>query len=170
MNLVSLLVRSARVLPERTAVFVGTVPVLTYRALARETAALASSLREKFSLAPGERVALVMSNCSAYAECLFTCWYAGLVCVPANAKLHACEITFILKNSGARVVFVTSDLAATAPESLGVISQPHPIGHCHVADLKSRIASALHLVNRQQPPSAKYLWPQRENIGASMLT
>jgi len=126
MNLVSLLVRAARVMPEQTAVFVGTTPVLTYGALARETAALASSLRDKFALAPGERVALVMSNCSAYVGCLFACWYAGLICVPANAKLHAREIAFILENSGARAVFVTSDLAATVSDALGVMSQPHP--------------------------------------------
>ena len=108
-------------MPERTAVFVVVAPVLTYGELARVAAALASNLRDKFALGPGERVALVMSNCSAYVTCLFACWHAGLVCVPANSKLHAREIAFILENSGARAVFVTPDLAAAVSDALGLV-------------------------------------------------
>jgi acyl-CoA synthetase (AMP-forming)/AMP-acid ligase II len=46
--------------------------------------------------------------------------------VPANAKLHAREIAFILENSGARVALVTPDLAATLSAALGFMSTRQP--------------------------------------------
>jgi acyl-CoA synthetase (AMP-forming)/AMP-acid ligase II len=126
MNLASFLLRAARVMPERTAVFVGATPVFTYGRLAVQAGALGANLRARFSLAPGDRVALIMANCADYVSCMFACWHAGLVCVPANAKLHALEFAFILENSGARVVLVTEDLAATVSEALGAMTQVRP--------------------------------------------
>src|SRR6187200_3067837 len=126
MNIASLLIRAARVMPERTAVFVGTAPEATYGELAARANALGSNLRRNFALAPNERVALIMSNCGAYLQCLFACWHVGLICVPANAKLHAREIAFILENSGARVALVTPDLAATLSAALGFMSTRQP--------------------------------------------
>ena len=65
---------------------------------------------------PGDRVALVMKNVPEYVELLLAGWYAGLTMVPANAKLHARELEYILDHSGARVCFVTPDLSeAIAP-------------------------------------------------------
>lgn len=126
MNVASLLVRAARAMPERTAVFVGTSPLLTYAELARQTATLAANLRQRFGLAPGDRVALVMSNCAEYAGCLMACWHAGLIAMPVNAKLHAREIAFTLDNSAARVVLVTPDLAAIVSEALSFMEGRQP--------------------------------------------
>ena len=44
-------------------------------------------------------------------------WHAGLCAVPMNAKLHAKEFAFILENSGAKLCFVTPDLADTIAEA-----------------------------------------------------
>ena len=44
---------------------------------------------------PGERVALVSRNVPEYVEALFGCWWAGLVAVPVNAKLHPKELAYI---------------------------------------------------------------------------
>ena len=41
----------------------------------------------------------------------------GLCAVPMNAKLHAKEFAFILENSGAKLCFVTPDLADTIAEA-----------------------------------------------------
>jgi long-chain acyl-CoA synthetase len=75
---------------------------------------------------PGDRVALVMSNCPEYVETLFACWHAGLVAVPVNAKLHPKEVEYILQHSGARLCFVTAEYeagprSAAAPALLDVI-------------------------------------------------
>ena len=60
---------------------------------------------------PGTRVAIAMTNCPQFFETLFGAWHAGLVAVPINAKLHRNEFAYILDHSGARICFVTPDLA-----------------------------------------------------------
>jgi len=115
MNLVHLLLRSARWLPEQPAIAVGTRTVLTYGELALRASRLSSGFRTKLNLQPGDRVALAMKNCPEYHQILFACWHAGLTAVPMNAKLHPKEFAYILENSGARACFVTPDLAAAVP-------------------------------------------------------
>ncbi len=123
MNLVHLLLRSARRLPEQPALAVGKTAVRSYGDLARRAARLAASLRGKFGLGPGERVALAMKNCPEYYEVLFACWHAGLIAVPMNAKLHAREFAWILENSGARLCFVTPDLESSIPAAISTGSK-----------------------------------------------
>ena len=110
MNLVRLLARSARRLPEAPALARGTGVVATYAELAQRVARLAAGMTRKFGLAPGERVALAMKNHPRFYEVLFACWHAGLAAVPMNAKLHPREFAYILRNSGAKLCFVTPDL------------------------------------------------------------
>src|SRR5436190_6644425 len=61
---------------------------------------LASACRAS-GLQSGDRVALVSRNAPAYVEAMFACWWAGLVAVPVNAKLHPRELAFVLGDSGA---------------------------------------------------------------------
>ena len=116
MNLAHLLARSARVFPDRPAVALGERIVADHRALARRCSALAAATRGRLGLVPGDRVALFMKNSPEYVELLWAAWWAGLAAVPINAKLHPKEAEYILDDSGARVCFVTPDLAeAIAP-------------------------------------------------------
>jgi acyl-CoA synthetase (AMP-forming)/AMP-acid ligase II len=126
MNLAHHLVRAARVDGTAPAVFKGANLVADYRALAASTASLASALRQRFSLMPKSRVALLMKNTPDYVTCLYACWHAGLVAVPINAKLHPREIAFILEDSGAAVMFVTDDMAPAASEALSLLSMRKP--------------------------------------------
>ncbi|HYC22248.1 MAG TPA: AMP-binding protein, partial [Candidatus Bathyarchaeia archaeon] len=121
MNLAHLLLRSARRLPEQPALAVGRTPVATYGELAARVARLSASLRNKFNLAAGDRVALAMKNCPEYYEILFACWHAGLTAVPMNAKLHPKEFAYILENSGAKLCFTSPELESTVPS-------PTPVG------------------------------------------
>jgi long-chain acyl-CoA synthetase len=118
MNLVHLLLRSARWLPERPALAVGPKPVRTYRQMARRVSRLASGLQTKINAKAGDRIALAMKNGPEFYEALFACWHAGLTPVPMNAKLHAKEFAYILENSGAKVCFITPDLAAAIPRGI----------------------------------------------------
>ncbi len=86
--------------------------VATYAGLADRVTALSHCLRQTLCLQPGARVALMMGNCAEYVELLYAAWWAGLTVVPINAKLHAEEAAYILEHCGARVCFVTPDLAA----------------------------------------------------------
>ena len=125
MNLAHLLRRAGLAAPDRSAVAVGHERVLNYGDLAPRVAAIGGALRGRFGLAHGDRVALAMRNGPAYVEMMFACWHAGVAAVPINAKLHAREFEYILADAGARVVFVTPDLAETiasvAPPGLPII-------------------------------------------------
>jgi long-chain acyl-CoA synthetase len=117
-NLVHLLLRTARWQPERPALAIGKRPLRTYGEMASRVARIAFSFEEKFNLLPGDRVALAMRNSPEFYEILFACWHAGLTAVPMNAKLHPKEFAYILENSGARLCFVTPDLQASVPSGL----------------------------------------------------
>jgi len=114
-NLAQLLVRAARVHPDRPAVLRGERVLWRYRELADRVARLAGHLRA-LGLAAGDRVAIVMRNDVAYLESLYAVWWAGLAAVPINAKLHAGEVAFILDDAGASALIAGEDLAdAVAP-------------------------------------------------------
>jgi long-chain acyl-CoA synthetase len=114
-NLAHLLARSARTFPGRPALALGDRTVAGYAVLARRCGALAANLRATLGLAPGDRVGIFAANCPEYVELVWAAWWAGLPVVPINAKLHAKEAEYILEHSGARVCFVTPDLAGTVP-------------------------------------------------------
>lgn len=122
MNLAQHLERSAHSYPHRPAIGFGAARLYDYATLAERVARLAGALRERFGLVEGERVAIVSSNRPDYVETLYAIWHAGLVGVPANAKLHGAELSYILGHCGARVVFASPDCAAAieahAPPSL----------------------------------------------------
>ncbi|HET7729490.1 MAG TPA: AMP-binding protein [Usitatibacter sp.] len=104
MNPVTWLERAARTRAGEVAVFHGTRPWATYAELAARVACLAAGWRRR-GLAPGERIAFVMENSPEYLVGLYAAWWAGLVAVPVNSKLHAREVEFIARNCGAREVF-----------------------------------------------------------------
>ena len=110
MSLAHLLIRQALLQGERHAVFDGAEPWARYRDWAARSAGAAMRLREA-GLAPGDRVLLFMRNHPRYLELLWAAWWAGLVVVPVNAKLHPREVEWIVDNAQARWAFVTSDVA-----------------------------------------------------------
>jgi long-chain acyl-CoA synthetase len=121
LNLAALLLRAAQREPERPAIAVGTRPVASYRALAAQARALAGALRHRYELAPGDRVALVMTNSAETIPAMFACWIAGLCAVPINAKLHPKELGYILEHAGARLCLCTADLESQlAPLAAGL--------------------------------------------------
>jgi long-chain acyl-CoA synthetase len=116
-NLAAWLQRAGRSHPEQPAIAVGDRVALTYAQLAARCAGLAGALRSRYGLGPGDRVAVVARNDPAYIEALFGIWWAGLVAVPINAKLHAAEIVWILEHAEASLAFVSADV----PRSLGSV-------------------------------------------------
>jgi long-chain acyl-CoA synthetase len=122
MNLALWLERAGSSHGDRPALGLGSRVIRRYRDVAGRAARLAASLRQRFLLEPGERVAIVAKNCPDYLELMFGIWHAGLAAVPANVKLHARELAYILQHSGARVCFASSDLsdevASHAPPTL----------------------------------------------------
>lgn len=110
MNLAHLLLRSARSAGDRPAVYLGTELLFDYATLATRAAALGQALTQRYALRPGDRVGLFMSNHPSVLEILFGCWWAGLVVVPMNPKLHPREADYILAHSQASLAFTTDDI------------------------------------------------------------
>jgi long-chain acyl-CoA synthetase len=122
MNLALWLQRAGLSHPSMPAAASGTRVVATYGQLAERAARLAGALRERCKLAPGDRVAIAAKNTPDYLALLYGIWHAGLVAVPANAKLHGAELAYILEQSGARLCFaspgIDSEIAPHVPQSL----------------------------------------------------
>ena len=110
MSLAHLLLKQACQSPDRTAVFHGMQPHASHALWAARSAGLALRLREA-GLMPGDRVLIFMRNHPRYLELLWGAWWAGLVVVPVNAKLHPREVEWIVDDAQARWAFVTSDVA-----------------------------------------------------------
>lgn len=111
MTLAHLLLRQARRQPQRPAILNGADLHASYGDWAARSAGLAGRLRQT-GLQPGERVLLFARNHPRYLEVLWGLWWAGLVAVPVNAKLHPREVEWIVGHCGARWAFVSSDVAA----------------------------------------------------------
>ncbi len=110
MNLALWLERTARVHPTRPALFAGARQVADYAGLWRDAGGLAAGLAAR-GIAPGDRVGMFLTNCPEYITCVYGIWTAGAAKVPVNNKLHPREVAWILKNAGAKLAFVTPDLA-----------------------------------------------------------
>jgi long-chain acyl-CoA synthetase len=138
MNIASFLERAARAHPDNPAVSLGDKVWIRYGELMKRASAMAGGLRQRFGLQPGDRVAMAMGNCPEYIETWYAAWIAGLATVPMNAKLHPRELEYILENSGARLCFVTPDLA----QAVGSLKAALP-GLGHVIEVGSRDYLAL---------------------------
>ncbi|MFM9939636.1 MAG: AMP-binding protein [Hyphomicrobiaceae bacterium] len=101
----------ARQQPDRLAI-TEAARSLTYRAFDAAASSIAAALVSRHGLARGDRVGIWMENCLEFLPVLYGIWRAGLVAVPINNKLHPKELAWILENAGARLLFVTPDLAA----------------------------------------------------------
>ncbi len=113
MNIAAHMVRAGLAFGDRPAVAKGAKVVRPYAQVAERVSRLAASLRGRYELTAGDRVALTLKNCPEYLELLYACWHAGLVAVPINAKLHKSEFQFILDNSEAKLCFATPELIDT---------------------------------------------------------
>src|SRR5689334_22477915 len=111
MNISLWLHRAGLAQPERPAGGPGTRVLRSYGDFAGRAARLARALRDARGLTPGERAVIAAKNSPDYLDALYGVWHAGLVAVPANAKLHGAELGYIIAQSGARVCLASADLA-----------------------------------------------------------
>lgn len=77
----------------------------TYGQFAMRVNRLAGALRA-IDIEPGARVAFLSANCHRLLEAYYGVLEAGGVLLPLNVRLAARELTYILNNSGASVLFL----------------------------------------------------------------
>jgi fatty-acyl-CoA synthase len=90
--------------PRRTAV-VCNQESFTYAQFAERASRLAGALRQA-DIQPGDRVAFLSSNCHRLLEAYYGVPEAGAVLLPLNIRLAANELSYILNDSGATILFV----------------------------------------------------------------
>lgn len=135
MNLAEWLVRSARRHPDNPALFAGSRQLGDYRAFAASAAAIGGGIRDRFGIAPGDRVAIFAANSTQYLEAMYGAWFAGAAIVPINAKLHAREAAWIVEDSGARLVFADAAHAGTLSPLLSSACQMIDMQSAQFAEL-----------------------------------
>lgn len=111
---VSFLRRSAYIFPDKIAVVHGDRRY-SYRALAERVDRLASRLRAD-GLRKGDRVAFLCTNIPPLLEAHFAVPAAGGVLVAINTRLNAAEVDYILRDCGARFLFVDAELERQTSE------------------------------------------------------
>ncbi|MEQ8708644.1 MAG: AMP-binding protein [Rhodospirillales bacterium] len=117
MNIARFLQRSAGLYGDRPALALDDQVIANYAAFARNAACLGQRLKDRFAIAPGDRIAICMSNRPDYSLIAFACWWVGAAIVAVNSKLHSREIRFILEDSGAKLCF---GCPKTAPSLTGM--------------------------------------------------
>src|SRR3954470_18310361 len=135
MNLACAFEESARKNSGKPAIFWGE-EVIKYDLLLRDSNVLANYLLNKFQITPGERIAIWLKNCPEYVPVLFGIFQADGVVVPINNFFKPDEVTYILRDCGARVLISDSSMRE------GTSKLREAIPGLQVLELESLLAQA----------------------------
>src|SRR5712672_491358 len=102
MNVGRFLAHAAERDPAKPA-FVWGSNVISYGQANARSDSVAGAL-QRFGLAKGERVGVLMPNCPQLLESMFATWKAGGCVVPLNARFRREEIIYHLADARARMV------------------------------------------------------------------
>jgi long-chain acyl-CoA synthetase len=90
--------------------------VVSYGKLLNYALRFRDLLKNKAATKRGDRVCLLIKNRPEFISVLFSIWFSDCVVVPINIFLKPAEVDYILKNSGASVIFVDADTVHVANE------------------------------------------------------
>jgi fatty-acyl-CoA synthase len=131
--------------PRRTAV-VCNQDRFTYAQFGDRVGRLAGALRQA-GVQPGDRVAFLSTNCHRLLEAYYGVLEAGAVLLPLNIRLAPGELSYILNDSGATILFVEKQFLAM------------------VDSFRKDIPSAKIFVQLEGDPEAPWLSPKNyENL------
>jgi acyl-CoA synthetase (AMP-forming)/AMP-acid ligase II len=92
----------------------------TYRQMETLATGVARALAAR-KLARGDRVAILSANRAEFIATMFGAMRAGFVAVPVNFKFPRETIDFIVRDSGAKLVFCDPDRRADCPPGLPIV-------------------------------------------------
>jgi fatty-acyl-CoA synthase len=105
---------------------------LDYAGFEQRIRQLAGWLRA-LGVAPGDRVGILLGNCSAYLEALFAAARIGAIAVPINTRLSAREVCFLLDDCSPKVLIRGAALRELALQACATARQA-PKAALEVAD------------------------------------
>jgi len=105
-----MLERNARLFPEKSAYVCGDDSV-TFREFRNRVYRLINALMD-MKLVKGDRISVLSKNSIRYFELYGVCDRGGFIMVPLNFRLKTGELAYLLKDSGARVLFYENILSA----------------------------------------------------------
>ncbi len=111
----------AKVYGDRTA-FIFEDRRVSFAQVDRMSNRLAQRLRQEW-IAPQERVAMLAKNSDVFYELWFGAMKARVCLAPVNTRLAAPEIAYILKDSGAKILFVGADYYDLAEKALADLEE-----------------------------------------------
>jgi long-chain acyl-CoA synthetase len=111
--------------PDRVAAYHGERKV-TFRELEESSARCRGALAQ-LGVKPGDRVALVMSDCPEMMVGMLGVMGAGAVDVPCSTMLKPNELEYMLQDSAAKLVVVTPEHAENAKAAIGGKAAPRII-------------------------------------------
>jgi len=111
--------------PEREALVCGTVRY-SWRELDVCVGRVAAGLAAR-GVGKGDRVALLLGNCSEFVTTLFATMRLGAIAVPLSVREQSAEIAHALNHCGARVIVLGADLAIRLPEPAAVPALIHRV-------------------------------------------
>lgn len=83
--------------------------IWTYSALDQQVRRIGGALLDR-GIRPGDRLLIRMDNCPEYALLFFGALAAGILPIPASSQLSGREVDFILNDSGASAIALSSGL------------------------------------------------------------
>jgi long-chain acyl-CoA synthetase len=92
---------------------------VTYDAHLRAVSHLAKTLKEKFGVEPGDRVAIVMRNFPQWPVAFFAALSIGAIATPMNSWWTGEELEYGLQNSGVKVAIVDPQIYERVRDHIG---------------------------------------------------
>ncbi len=114
MNVGYAIKRTCETFPDNIAMIAGHER-LTFREINQQANRLVSGLFD-LKLRKGDRIGLLLKNCKEALEVIMALDKGGLVRVPINPRLSPREITYILKDSGARALIFADEAIPSVEE------------------------------------------------------
>lgn len=96
----------------------------SYAVMHARVAGIAGHMRA-LGIEKGDRVGLLSMNSSDFLDIMFACWRVGAICTTLNFRLTAPELAFMVTDSGCKLVFHDTDLAAVVAGLREMTNVPH---------------------------------------------
>jgi long-chain acyl-CoA synthetase len=81
----------------------------TYHEMLKKVEQIAGNLRNSMCLKKGDRVALLLGNNIEFCLLVFACAKLGAIVVPLNTRLKETELSYMLNQSGSKMLFVDDE-------------------------------------------------------------